>query len=672
MFKKVLIANRGEIACRIILTLREMGITSVAVFSDADRNARHVKMADEAYHIGGSRPDESYLRSDTILELAQRVNINAIHPGYGFLSENSKFADACAKSGITFIGPRAESIDKMGAKDAAKALMEAANVPVVPGYHGENQDPSFLQDEAEKVGFPLLIKAVSGGGGKGMRVVTESGSFLDSLDAVKREALNAFSDDRVLLERYITKPRHIEFQVFGDTHGNYVHLHERECSLQRRHQKILEETPSPFLDAETREAMGIAAVNAARAIQYEGAGTIEFIVGDDKAFYFMEMNTRLQVEHPVTEMVTGQDLVKWQLLVAADKPLPLKQEEITSSGHSIETRIYAENPYNQFLPSTGQLHRLRFPERNINCRVETGVDEQDVISVFYDPMIAKLVVHGDDRETARMRLLKALGESGIMGVENNITFLERLASHPDFIESRIDTQYIDTNLDLLLADSEVVLPQEVLLAASVHLLLDQQKENRQKATHSQESNSPWFDTTGWRLNDQSTRSLFFLDDENPEDEPTEIEVTEHENHFIFHLEDEVDVLVEDPGKDDLRLHINDSWQNFRIVQNGEKLQVSYQHHWYPLTIFNPFVADLSGQDLSTNIKAPMPGMIFKMLVKNGEAVNEGQPLAIIEAMKMEHTLTAPTDCVIEDVRYQEGEFVEADVILITFVDESES
>ncbi len=672
MFKKVLIANRGEIACRIILTLREMGITSVAVFSDADRNARHVKMADEAYHIGGSRPDESYLRSDTILELAQRENIDAIHPGYGFLSENSKFAAACADAGVVFIGPRAESIDKMGAKDAAKALMEAANVPVVPGYHGKEQDPSFLKDEAEKVGFPLLIKAVSGGGGKGMRVVEESSTFLDLLDSVKREALNAFSDDRVLLERYITKPRHIEFQVFGDTHGNYVHLHERECSLQRRHQKILEETPSPFLDDKTREAMGVAAVNAARAIQYEGAGTIEFIVGDDKAFYFMEMNTRLQVEHPVTEMVTGQDLVKWQLLVASGEPLPLKQEDISTSGHSIETRIYAENPYNQFLPSTGQLHRLRFPERNINCRVETGVDEKDVISVFYDPMIAKLVVWGDDRETARMRLLKALGESGIMGVENNISFLERLISHPHFIENAIDTQYIDTNLETLLSDSELELPQEVVLAASVYLLLDQQKENSRMAARSKEPNSPWFDTTGWRLNELSTRSLFFQDPENPEDDNIEIEVTEHENHFIFHLENEMDVLVEDLGNDELRLHVNGSWQNFRIMQQDENLQISYQHHWYPLTIVNPFVADLSAQDVSTNIKAPMPGMIFKMLIKNGESVNEGQPLAIIEAMKMEHSLTAPADCVIEEVRFQEGDFVEADMILITFVDDAES
>lgn len=663
MFKKILIANRGEIACRVISTLKKMGITSVAVYSDADRDARHVKLADEAYHIGGSRPDESYLKADVLLALAKRVNVDAIHPAYGFLSENSSFARACPEAGIAFIGPSAESIEKMGAKDAAKALMETANVPVVPGYHGENQDPEYLQQQAEKVGFPLLIKAVSGGGGKGMRVVNNAAEFTELLDSVKREALNAFADDRVLLERYISKPRHIEFQVFGDSHENYVHLHERECSLQRRHQKIIEETPSPFLDEKTRQAMGVATANAARAISYLGAGTIEFIVGEDRSFYFMEMNTRLQVEHPVTEMVTGQDLVEWQIRVAAGQALPLKQEQITSTGHSFETRLYAENPNNLFLPSTGKLHHLRFPTTNENLRVETGVEQGDTISVFYDPMIAKLVVWGEDREVARDRLLSALGESGIIGVENNIAFLETLATHPDFIENKIDTQYIDKKLDTLLADSQVELPENVLLAATVSILLDGKQSVNDMAAISADGNSPWFDTTGWRPNGQSQRSLFFSYEEADE---VEIKVTENANHFIFHLDDDLDVIAESVGNSVIRLQINGSWERFIILRHEDTVLVSWKNRWYALTEVNPFEPDLSTIGGASNIIAPMPGKLLKVLVANGDAVTESQPLAIIEAMKMEHTLSAPFDGEVDQVFYAEEDFVEADATLITF------
>jgi 3-methylcrotonyl-CoA carboxylase alpha subunit len=663
MFKKILIANRGEIACRVISTLKKMGITSVAVYSDADRDARHVKLADEAYYIGGSRPDESYLKADVLLALAKKVNVDAIHPAYGFLSENSGFARACPEAGIAFIGPSAESIEKMGAKDAAKALMEEANVPVVPGYHGENQDPDYLQQQAEKVGFPLLIKAVSGGGGKGMRVVNNTTEFAELLDSVKREALNAFADDRVLLERYISKPRHIEFQVFGDSHENYVHLHERECSLQRRHQKIIEETPSPFLDEDTRQAMGVAAVNAARAISYLGAGTIEFIVGEDRSFYFMEMNTRLQVEHPVTEMVTGQDLVEWQVRVAAGQALPLKQEQITSTGHSFETRLYAENPNNLFLPSTGKLHHLRFPTSNENLRVETGVEQGDTISVFYDPMIAKLVVWGEDREVARERLLNALGESGIIGVENNIAFLETLATHPDFIENKIDTQYIDKKLDTLLTDSQVELPENVLLAATVSLLLDGKQSVNDMAAISADGNSPWFDTTGWRPNGQSQRSLFFSYEEADE---VEIKVTENANHFIFHLDNDLDVIAESIGSNVIRLQINGSWERFITLRNEDTVLVSWKNRWYALTEVNPFEPDLSTIGGASNIIAPMPGKLLKVLVANGDAVTEGQPLAIIEAMKMEHTLSAPFDGEVDQIFYAEEDFVEADATLITF------
>ncbi|HIL94186.1 MAG TPA: ATP-grasp domain-containing protein, partial [Cycloclasticus sp.] len=627
--------------------------------------ARHVKLADEAYYIGGSRPDESYLKADTLIELAQRIGAEAIHPAYGFLSENSDFARACPAADITFIGPSADSIEKMGAKDAAKSLMEVANVPVVPGYHGKEQGAEHLKHEAEKVGYPLLIKAVSGGGGKGMRVVHSAEEFNDLLDAVMREALNAFGDDRVLLERYIGKPRHIEFQVFGDTHDNYVHLHERECSLQRRHQKIIEETPSPFLDEKTRQAMGVAAVNAARAIQYEGAGTIEFIVGEDRSFYFMEMNTRLQVEHPVTEMVTGQDLVEWQLRVAAGEPLPLTQEQITSTGHSFETRLYAENPNNLFLPSTGKLQHLVFPEANEHCRVETGVSQGDTISIFYDPMIAKLVVWGENREVARTRLVQALGESGIMGVENNIAFLETLANHPDFINNNIDTQYIDAKLDSLLANSEVELPQAVLLAASVRLLLDEQKSVSDMAAQSSEVNSPWFDTTGWRLNGQSERNLYFKYNDGDD---IEIVVTEHESHFIFHLDNDLEVLLDESNGSAIRLQINNSWQRFNILKHGDELIISWKNRWYPLTVINPFEPHLSSSGMASSIIAPMPGKLLKVFVKQGESVSENQPLAILEAMKMEHTLTAPFNGVIKDVFHVQDAFVEADATLITFME----
>ena len=667
MFKKILIANRGEIACRAISTLKKMGITSVAVYSDADRHARHVKLADEAYYIGASRPDESYLKADDLLALAKKKNIDAIHPGYGFLSENSHFARACLEANITFIGPSADSIEKMGAKDAAKALMEAANVPVVPGYHGENQVPEHLQKQAEKVGFPLLIKAVSGGGGKGMRVVNMAAEFAELLDSVKREAMSAFADDRVLLERYIRKPRHIEFQVFGDSHENYVHLHERECSLQRRHQKIIEETPSPFLDEKTRQAMGIAAVNAARAIRYSGAGTIEFIVGEDRSFYFMEMNTRLQVEHPVTEMVSGQDLVEWQIRVAAGQALRLKQEQIPRTGHSFEARLYAENPNNQFLPSTGKLQHLRFPTSDKNLRIETGVEQGDTISVFYDPMIAKLVVWGEDREAARERLLNALGETGIIGVDNNIAFLETLATHPDFIENKIDTQYIDKKLDRLLADSQVELPDNVLLAATVKRLLEGKQLIKEMAATSADGNSPWFDTTGWRPNGQSQRSLFFSYEETDE---IEVKVTENDQHFIFHLDNDLDVIAEPLANNVIRLQINGSWERFIVLRHETSLLISWKNRWYALTEINPFEPDLSTMSANSNIIAPMPGKLLKVLVSNSDSVAEGQPLAIIEAMKMEHTLSAPFDGEVDQVFYSEGYFIEADATLITFKEQA--
>src|SRR5947209_1730970 len=490
-----------------------MAVRTVAVHSSIDAHALHVEQADEAYLIGGPRPADSYLRGDRIIEVAQACGAQAIHPGYGFLSENEDFARAVEAAGLVFIGPTPEAIQKMGLKDRAKAIMEKAGVPVVPGYHGESQDDQLLAAKAAMIGYPLLIKAVAGGGGKGMRLVTKDGEFADQLAAARREAKNAFGDDAVLLERFVQGPHHIEFQVFGDTHGNYVHLFERECSIQRRHQKVLEETPSPFLDDAMRAAMGEAAVAAARAIAYRGAGTIEFIAGADRRFYFMEMNTRLQVEHPVTELVTGEDLVEWQLRVAAGELLPLAQNEILTGGHSIEVRLCAENPANQFLPETGRIEVMaspqdpHIPEGEEDIRLETGVRAGDEVSVFYDPMIAKLVVWGDDRMEAARRMQDALQRTALLGVKTNLAFLERVVGHPAFLEGDTDTAFIERHRDSLLAP--VKPPLEALVAAAARVFLDEQ------AAIADAPPSPWNDTRGWRLNQPATRQMEFTDAASP-------------------------------------------------------------------------------------------------------------------------------------------------------------
>ncbi|MEO6154977.1 MAG: acetyl-CoA carboxylase biotin carboxylase subunit, partial [Thermomonas sp.] len=474
MFDTILIANRGEIACRVIRTARRLGIRTIAVYSDADADAQHARLADEAHHIGGPRPQDSYLRGDVIIEVAKRTGAQAIHPGYGFLSENADFADAVEAAGIAFIGPKGASMRKMGSKAGAKELMSAAGVPVVPGYTGEDQSPEVLQREADKMGYPLMIKAAHGGGGKGMRIVRESGEFAANLESCQREARNAFGRDRVILERYIEKPRHIEIQVFGDRHGGAIHLGERECSAQRRYQKVLEESPSPFLTPELRAQMGAAAVQAAHAIDYANAGTVEFIVAQKGDFYFMEINTRLQVEHPVTEEVTGLDLVEWQLRIAAGEHLPLAQEQITQTGHAIEVRLYAEDPDAGFLPGSGTLQTLRLPEASRHVRIDSGVIEGDTVTIFYDPMIAKLIVWDEDRQRALARMRDALAACEIAGPKSNIGFLERLIRHPAVTEGRIDTGYLDRHLEEFLSPSE--LDTELLLAAAVTRLLVQEAE----------------------------------------------------------------------------------------------------------------------------------------------------------------------------------------------------
>ncbi|MEO8123461.1 MAG: acetyl/propionyl/methylcrotonyl-CoA carboxylase subunit alpha, partial [Burkholderiales bacterium] len=449
MFKKILIANRGEIACRVIKTARNMGVATVAVYSEADANARHVRMADEAVLIGPPAASESYLVGERILEVAKQTGAEAIHPGYGFLSENAEFAEACEKAGIVFIGPPASAIRAMGLKSASKALMEKAGVPLTPGYHGDNQDSSFLAKQAEAIGYPVLIKASAGGGGKGMRRVDAAADFEAALVSCKREARNSFGDDDVLVEKYILQPRHIEIQVFGDTHGNCVYLFERDCSVQRRHQKVLEEAPAPGMTPDRRAAMGQAAVDAAKAVGYVGAGTVEFIATQDGGFYFMEMNTRLQVEHPVTEMITGLDLVEWQLRVASGEPLPLRQEQLEINGHALEARIYAEDPDRGFLPSTGRLVHLSPPPETDHVRVDTGVEQGDEITPYYDPMIAKLIVWGADRRQALARMRQALAQYRIVGVSNNVDFLARLVAVPSFANAQLDTSLIEREQALL-------------------------------------------------------------------------------------------------------------------------------------------------------------------------------------------------------------------------------
>ncbi|HEX2198615.1 MAG TPA: acetyl-CoA carboxylase biotin carboxylase subunit, partial [Burkholderiales bacterium] len=506
MFRKILIANRGEIACRVMRTARRLGISTVAVYAEPDAHALHVTLADEARRI------ESYLDIGAVMAAAREAGAQAIHPGYGFLAENEDFAKACREAGVVFIGPSPEAIAAMGDKAAAKRLMEKAGVPLVPGYHGAAQDAALLEREAARIGFPVLIKPSAGGGGKGMRVVTAREQFAAALEAARREAKSAFGDDRVLVERYLERPRHIEVQVFGDSVGNVVHLFERDCSVQRRHQKVLEEAPAPGLDARKREAMGKAAVAAARAVAYSGAGTVEFIVEPDGRFHFMEMNTRLQVEHPVTEMITGLDLVELQLRVATGEALPFTQQDLRFSGHAIEARIYAEDPARDFLPATGKLVHLAFPEASREVRIDAGVRAGGEITPWYDPMIAKLIVHGPDRAAALAGLAQALREVEVAGVTTNVAFLRRIAESRAFREADLDTGLIERNRDELLP-SPAAIPEDFLAVAAYAELVEEERAARQRAQGSGDPHSPWHSVDGWRLNEDSHHDFTFLDGE---------------------------------------------------------------------------------------------------------------------------------------------------------------
>ena len=666
MFNKILIANRGEIACRVIRTCKRMGIRTVAVYSDADQFAQHVILADEAFRLGGPQPVDSYLKGDIVIDIARRAGAEAIHPGYGFLSENEKFASACEQAGIAFIGPTPSAIEKMGSKSAAKTLMEAAGVPVVPGYHGDNQDAIFLAEQSKKVGYPQLIKAVAGGGGKGMRLVEKPDEFKAQLDAAMRESKNAFGDDAVLIERYVQSPHHIEFQVFGDTHGNVVHLFERECSIQRRHQKVLEETPSPFIDSANdgmRERMGAAAVAAARAIAYRGAGTIEFIVGADRQFFFMEMNTRLQVEHPITEMITGEDLVEWQLCVAAGETLPLTQGEILSGGHAIEVRICAEDPANDFLPETGTMQLFAPPTINDegDVRLDTGVVTGDTISVYYDPMIAKLITWGGDRAEAIRRMQNALNETDVLGVKTNLEFLQQLAQHPAFLAGDTDTGFIARHRDALMAKSG---RDDLTLAAACARIL------QDEIAHI--GSDPWSQNSGWRMNGFASRLIEFKT--ATQDEPIECHVDVDGGVRYFRR------------SDDQATRTNFSWQQrddgtfivklggmksaTRILRAGDSITVITPKGRHALTLFDPFYFEQEDTGAAGRLTAMMPGRVVKVMANAGDSVKKGQPLIILEAMKMEHTIVSPKDGVVERVAFRENDLVPADAVLFAFVDDA--
>ena len=660
MFRKILIANRGEIACRVIATARRMGIVSVAVYSDADAGARHVSLADEAWPIGPAPARDSYLRGDTILDVARRAGAEAIHPGYGFLSENADFAEACAAAGVVFIGPPAASIRAMGSKAAAKALMAQAGVPLVPGYHGEAQDPALLAAEATRIGFPVLIKASAGGGGKGMRVVQDAAAFDQALAGAQREAASSFGDDRVLVERYLTAPRHIEIQVFADTHGNAISLFERDCSVQRRHQKVLEEAPAPGMDPARRQAMGEAAVAAARAVNYAGAGTVEFIVdaggADRDAFYFMEMNTRLQVEHPVTEAITGLDLVEWQFRVAAGEKLPSLAPTIT--GHAIEARVYAEDPARDFLPSVGRLLHLRQPAERPGVRVDTGVRQGDSITPNYDPMIAKLIVHGADRPDALRRMSAALAEYEVVGVQTNLALLRAVVAEPDFAAGRFDTGFIGQHPGVLAPVSAEPGPA-VWAAASLAVLQGAAEVAQAEAARTGDPHSPWAALDAWRSNGNGYQDLHFTSGDTP------VSVRAHfEPHGVrLDLPGGPATAAMEPGG---LLRLDGVARPARVVRDGAALTVLLSGQGHTVHLVD-FLAGPGGEAAGSNrVAAPIPARVTRVMVAVGDAVTKGMALLVLEAMKTEITLSAPADGVVASIRAAVGEMVEEGTQLVLF------
>jgi len=657
MFSKVLIANRGEIACRVIATCRRLGIATVAVYSDADRNARHVRLADEAIHIGPAAARESYLRSDAILDAARRSGAQAIHPGYGFLSENADFADACVAAGIAFIGPPASAIRAMGDKSAAKALMAKAGVPLTPGYHGDQQAPEFLRAQADGIGYPVLIKASAGGGGKGMRKVERSEDFVDALASCQREAASAFGNDHVLVEKYVERPRHIEIQVFGGGQGEAVYLFERDCSVQRRHQKVLEEAPAPGMSADRRAAMGKAAVDAARAVGYVGAGTVEFIAGPDGDFYFMEMNTRLQVEHPVTEFITGTDLVEWQLRVAAGQPLPKRQDELAIHGHALEARLYAEDADRGFLPSTGTLRRLRLPTPSANVRVDTGVEEGDSITPYYDPMIAKLIVWDVDRDAALRRMSQALADCQVVGVTTNAGFLRRLVQTDSFANAKLDTALIEREQAALAVtgDGEQALWELAAIAAVA--------STPAAAADARDPHSPWQAQDGWRLGVPAARLVPLQQAERART----LKVWTTADGWRVQCGDAAPKqVVGHADGQTLSVQMDERRWRLQLQRDGDQLYLFASDGQHRFTLHDPVGESEQASADAGSLLAPMPGRIVATLVATGTQVKRGTPLVVLEAMKMEHTLQAPADGTVKGYRAKAGDQVGDGAVLVDF------
>jgi 3-methylcrotonyl-CoA carboxylase alpha subunit len=656
MFRSVLVANRGEIALRVMRTARRMGLRTIAVHSEADAAAPHVRFADEAHLIGPPPALESYLRIDRIIEVAIRSGAEAIHPGYGFLSENAAFAEACAAAGIVFVGPPPDAIRQMGHKAAAKALMEQAGVPVVPGYHGDDQADGVLAEAAARIGYPVLIKAAAGGGGKGMRRVDAAGAFDRELKAARREAMSAFGDDTMLVERYVARPRHIEIQVFADGHGGAVHLFERECSIQRRHQKVIEEAPAPGMSEAQRARMGEAAVAAARAIGYRGAGTVEFIVDGrrglaDADFFFMEMNTRLQVEHPVTEMITGTDLVEWQFRVASGETLPLRQDQLAIDGHAIEARLYAENPAKKFFPQAGPLKRLRFPAEGPHLRIDSGVEEGQDISIFYDPMIAKVIAWDTTRTGAAHRLQGALERTRLAGIASNLGFLAAIAGNKAFLDGDLHTGFIDEHAADLIPGAEPA-GRDVLGAAVLSIL----------AARARPAADPWDERSAWRMN-LPAREVFVLRDGDAERRVT---VT-HAPSLALEIDGEsLPAAFEADAHGDLAVSLGGQRASVHVVMEGEALTVLRRGHAYRLALVEAATAGDDAADQASDIRAPLPGRVVQVLAEPGKAVARHAPLVILEAMKMEHVLVAPAAGTIGDVRVAAGDQVAEGAVLVTF------
>jgi 3-methylcrotonyl-CoA carboxylase alpha subunit len=655
MFTKILIANRGEIACRVIETAQRMGIHCVAVYSEADTHSLHVAMADEAYCIGAAPSKESYLQGQRIIDVAIKSGAQAIHPGYGFLSENADFARLCSANNITFIAPPVKAIDAMGSKSAAKQIMEAAQVPLVPGYHGDDQNPELIRQASEKIKYPVLLKAAAGGGGKGMRVVWAPEEFDEALAAAKREANNAFGDDKMLVEKYLTKPRHVEIQVFVDQQGEGVYLFERDCSIQRRHQKVIEEAPAPGISDQLRQQMGESALKAAQAIDYEGAGTVEFLLNEDGQFYFMEMNTRLQVEHPVTEMITGLDLVEWQLLIASGKPLPLKQDQLRINGHAFEVRIYAEDPDNDFLPSTGTIDFLQTPETNSNVRIDTGVRQGDEVSVYYDPMIAKVITWGETRASALSQMARTLNKYRLVGPKTNLNLLQDLVAHPSFQSADFDTSFIEKHRDSLFSKNDDQHLNEVMAIAACYKIQRHQKPNT-----TQDAYSPWLQSDAWSCIDKGRWPLEFSMGDN---QYSLAVTTDGLTHKIKIDDTELKLSVTFANDNNVSVTINNAKHEATVVAIDNQYTIYFKGHKYELTLIEPDLGVMEENNHS-GYSAPMNGTLISVLIEKGSSVIEGQTLVIMEAMKMEHSIKAHADGIVQAVFFNEGELLSEGDIMI--------